>query len=186
MPAPTPDAEHEITAHVDYAEFYVSVRAGNDTPAHAALPGIGEAFDREGVSARAVGEHRKGSSTEVLPAQLDQALGVFVGATTGTSERRGRHPSVHRHREQHRVYLQSVQSRCSLLVVGAIARRRKTLQLTVRMSEDVLARVGRLTDHVSRKLGMPATRTDVLREALLRGLELLEDKSLARQNKSTR
>jgi hypothetical protein len=68
--------------------------------------------------------------------------------------------------------------------VGAIARRRKTLQLTVRMSAEILARVGRLTEHVSSKLGMPATRTDVLREALLRGLEILESKTLSRQDKS--
>ena len=51
---------------------------------------------------------------------------------------------------------------------------RRTEQLTVRISKRVLGRAKRLTRHVARRFGRPATRTDVLREALLRGLAILE------------
>ena len=58
--------------------------------------------------------------------------------------------------------------------MGALANDRRTAQLTVRTSTRVLRRVDRLAKHVCERFGMPATRTDVLREALLRGLEILE------------
>ncbi|MGH7269889.1 MAG: hypothetical protein ACREJ3_05610 [Polyangiaceae bacterium] len=51
---------------------------------------------------------------------------------------------------------------------------RGTTQLTLRIGSSVLWRAKRLMGHVALRLGMPATRTDVLREALLRGLEILE------------
>jgi hypothetical protein len=59
--------------------------------------------------------------------------------------------------------------------MGAAASDRRTAQLTVRMSTRVLRRIDRLARYVGDRLGMPATRTDVLREALLRGLAILED-----------
>lgn len=58
--------------------------------------------------------------------------------------------------------------------MGAAASDRRTAQLTVRMSTRVLRRVDGLARYVGDRLGMPATRTDVLREALMRGLEILE------------
>jgi predicted DNA-binding protein len=61
--------------------------------------------------------------------------------------------------------------------MGASVNDRRNAQLTVRMSARVLRRVDRLAGHVGKRLGMPATgatRADVLREALLRGLEILE------------
>jgi hypothetical protein len=51
---------------------------------------------------------------------------------------------------------------------------RRTSQLKVRVSRRILRRADRLAQRVSEQLGLPATRTDVLRQALLRGLALLE------------
>jgi hypothetical protein len=47
-------------------------------------------------------------------------------------------------------------------------------QLTIRVSVRVAMRAEALIEHVGRSLGIPATRTDVVREALLRGLDALE------------
>jgi hypothetical protein len=58
--------------------------------------------------------------------------------------------------------------------MGAEASYRRTAQLTLRLSTRVLRRVDRLARDVSDRLRMPPTRTDILREALLRGLEILE------------
>jgi hypothetical protein len=50
----------------------------------------------------------------------------------------------------------------------------ETTQLTIRVSRRVALRAERLIEHVGRSLGVPATRTDVVREAILRGLDVLE------------
>jgi hypothetical protein len=49
-----------------------------------------------------------------------------------------------------------------------------TVLVSVRVGRDVLGRAARLEDHVGRRLGARASRAEVLREALLRGLALLE------------
>ncbi len=49
-----------------------------------------------------------------------------------------------------------------------------TVRLGTRLDDDTLRRAERLLTHVSRRFGRPATRPDVLREALLRGLMVLE------------
>jgi Arc/MetJ-type ribon-helix-helix transcriptional regulator len=50
----------------------------------------------------------------------------------------------------------------------------RTVRMSVRLGRDVLRRAARLEDHVGRRLGVRASRADVLREALMRGLALLE------------
>ncbi len=50
----------------------------------------------------------------------------------------------------------------------------ETTQLTIRVSRRVALRAERLIEQVGRSLGVPATRTDVIREAILRGLDVLE------------
>ena len=62
--------------------------------------------------------------------------------------------------------------------VGAATGRvadRATVRATVRVGTDVVRRLTRLKDHVGRRLGVRASRADVAREALMRGLALLED-----------
>jgi|HubBroStandDraft_1064217.scaffolds.fasta_scaffold630116_2 hypothetical protein len=50
-----------------------------------------------------------------------------------------------------------------------------TVRVSVRVDRDVLCRAALLEDHVgSTRLGARASRADVLREALVRGLALLE------------
>jgi hypothetical protein len=56
---------------------------------------------------------------------------------------------------------------------------RETAQLTIRVSQRVALRAERLIEHVGRSLGVPATRTDVVREAILRGLDVLESEAAA-------
>jgi DNA-directed RNA polymerase specialized sigma24 family protein len=51
---------------------------------------------------------------------------------------------------------------------------RTTVRLGARLDDDTLRRAERLVGYVSRRFGRPATRPDVLREALLRGLTALE------------
>lgn len=55
----------------------------------------------------------------------------------------------------------------------------ETSQLTIRVSKRVALRAERLIDHVGRSLGVPATRTDVVREAIMRGLDVLEREAAA-------
>jgi hypothetical protein len=50
----------------------------------------------------------------------------------------------------------------------------ETTQLTIRVSRRVAMRAEALIELVGRDLGIPATRTDVIREAILRGLDVLE------------
>jgi Arc/MetJ-type ribon-helix-helix transcriptional regulator len=50
-----------------------------------------------------------------------------------------------------------------------------TVRISVRLGPEVVRRLTRLEDHVGRRLGVRASRADVLREALMRGLALLED-----------
>jgi Arc/MetJ-type ribon-helix-helix transcriptional regulator len=54
------------------------------------------------------------------------------------------------------------------------ADRSRTVRVSVRVGRDVLRRAARLEDHVGRRLGARASRADVLRAALMRGLALLE------------
>ena len=49
------------------------------------------------------------------------------------------------------------------------------VRVSVRLGSDVVRRLTRLEDHVGRRLGVRASRADVVREALMRGLALLED-----------
>jgi hypothetical protein len=67
--------------------------------------------------------------------------------------------------------------------MGGVARGtridRETAQLTIRVSQRVAMRAERLIEHVGRSLGVPATRTDVVREAILRGLDVLEREAAA-------
>lgn len=55
----------------------------------------------------------------------------------------------------------------------------ETTQLTIRVSRRVAMRAEALIELVGRELGIPATRTDVIREAILRGLDVLEDEASA-------
>jgi len=50
-----------------------------------------------------------------------------------------------------------------------------TVRVSVRLRSDFVRRLTRLEDHVGRRLGIRASRADVVREALMRGLALLED-----------
>ncbi len=53
----------------------------------------------------------------------------------------------------------------------------ETTQLTIRVSRRVAMRAEALIALVGRELGIPATRTDVIREAILRGLDVLENEA---------
>jgi hypothetical protein len=55
----------------------------------------------------------------------------------------------------------------------------ETAQLTIRVSRRVAMRAEALIEQVGRELGIPATRTDVIREAILRGLDVLEAEAKA-------
>jgi hypothetical protein len=55
----------------------------------------------------------------------------------------------------------------------------ETTQLTIRVSRRVAMRAEALIELVGRDLGIPATRTDVIREAILRGLDVLEAEAAA-------
>jgi hypothetical protein len=49
-----------------------------------------------------------------------------------------------------------------------------TVRVSIRIGLDVLGRAARLEDHVGHRLGARASRADVFRQALMRGLALLE------------
>lgn len=52
--------------------------------------------------------------------------------------------------------------------------RRRAIQISQRLDPSLLERADALIDDTSRRYGRVATRADVLREALARGLEVLE------------
>lgn len=56
----------------------------------------------------------------------------------------------------------------------------KSVQLTVKVDPRIVERADALVDHVAKDTGIAATRADVLRIAIVRGLQAIErDKSRA-------